>query len=249
MSRLSDSQLVVLTAACQREDRCVFPVTAKLKGNAAGNVLKSLLKKDLIKEVRAKLDDTVWRHDEERGRMTLVATKAAFAALGIDVRHAAEDAEAETAAPVPAKVEAKPDARPKTPKSKEPKEPRKHSKQAQLIAMLRRIKGAIIDEIAEVLEWQPHTVRGAIAGALKKKLGLTIVSEKSDATRRAASRLKAAACRRRAGARRDRRESRNCGHRRARPTGCPMSASARRRHARGRPAGRRARLRWRPSAC
>ena len=176
MSRLSDSQLVVLTAACQREDRCVFPVTAKLKGNAAGNVLKSLLKKDLIKEVRAKLDDTVWRHDEERGRMTLVATKAAFAALGIDVRDAAEDAEAETAAPVPAKVEAKPDARPKTPKSKEPKEPRKHSKQAQLIAMLRRIKGATIDEIAEVLEWQPHTVRGAIAGALKKKLGLTIVS-------------------------------------------------------------------------
>ncbi len=78
MSRLSDSQLIVLTAACQREDRCVFPVTAKLKGNAAGNVLKSLLKKDLIKEVRAKRDDTVWRHDEDRGRMTLVATTAAF---------------------------------------------------------------------------------------------------------------------------------------------------------------------------
>ena len=84
MPQLSDSQLVVLTAACQRPDRCVFPVTAKLKGNAAGNVLKSLLKKELIKEVRAKRDDTVWRHDEKRGRMTLVATKAAFAALGID---------------------------------------------------------------------------------------------------------------------------------------------------------------------
>ena len=53
MSPLSDSQLVVLTAACQRGDRCVFPVTA----NAAGNVLKSLLKKNLIKEVRAKLND------------------------------------------------------------------------------------------------------------------------------------------------------------------------------------------------
>ena len=75
MPQLSDSQLVVLTAACQRPDRCVFPVTAKLKGNAAGNVLKSLLKKELIKEVRAKRDDTVWRHDEKRGRMTLVATK------------------------------------------------------------------------------------------------------------------------------------------------------------------------------
>ena len=57
MSRLSDSQLAVLAAACQREDRCVFPVNATHKGNAAGNVLKSLLKKGLIEEVRAKADD------------------------------------------------------------------------------------------------------------------------------------------------------------------------------------------------
>ena len=48
MPQLSDSQLVVLTAACQRPDRCVFPVTTRLKGNAAGNVLKSLLNKGLI---------------------------------------------------------------------------------------------------------------------------------------------------------------------------------------------------------
>src|SRR3954470_9523592 len=106
MLRLSDSPLVVLTTACQREDRCVFPVTAKLKGNAAGNVLKSLLKRDLIKEVRAKRDDTVWRHDEQRGRMTLVATKAAFAALGIDPRHEGEDAEAD-ATEEPPHVDAK----------------------------------------------------------------------------------------------------------------------------------------------
>jgi len=75
MPQLSDSQLVVLTAACHRSDRCVFPVTAKLKAKIADNVLKSLLKRDLIKEVRAKRGDTVWGHDEERGRMTLVATK------------------------------------------------------------------------------------------------------------------------------------------------------------------------------
>jgi hypothetical protein len=97
MSHLSDSQLVVLTAACQRADRCVFPITPKLKGNVAGNVLKSLLKKDLIKEVRANRDDTVWRHDEQHGRMTLVATKAAFAALGIEPYDEAEGAEADAA--------------------------------------------------------------------------------------------------------------------------------------------------------
>jgi Protein of unknown function (DUF3489) len=182
MPQLSNSQLVVLTAACQRPDRCVFPVTAKLKGNAAGNVLKSLLKKNLIKEVRAKRDDTVWRHDEERGRMTLVATKAAFAALGIDPRDEAEDAEADAADEAPASVEAEPKARPKTPKTKEPKalRTREGTKQAQLIAMLRRAKGATIDEVVEALEWQPHTVRGAIAGALKKKLGLDVTSEKDE---------------------------------------------------------------------
>jgi hypothetical protein len=179
MSRLSDSQLVVLTAACQRPDRCVFPVTAKLKGNAAGNVLKSLLKKDLIKEVRAKSsDDTVWRHDEQHGRMTLVATKSAFAALGIDPREEAKDADGTDEEPP--NIEVEPKQRPKTPKTKEPKAPRARegSKQAQLIAMLRRTKGATIEEIVEALSWQSHTVRGAIAGALKKKLGLHVQSEK-----------------------------------------------------------------------
>jgi hypothetical protein len=180
MSRLSDSQLVVLTAACQRQDRCVFPVTTRLKGNAAGNVLKSLLKKELIKEVRAKRHDTVWRHDEQHGRMTLVATKAAFAALGIDPRNEAGDAKTDAAEPAPPNAATEPNKRPKKLKAKEPKVPRKDSKQAQLIAMLRRTKGATIDEVVEALEWQPHTVRGAIAGALKKKLGLDVTSDKDE---------------------------------------------------------------------
>ena len=55
--------------------------------------------------MRAKRDDTVWRHDEQRGRMTLVATKAAFAALGIDPRDEAEDVEVDAADGTPAKVE------------------------------------------------------------------------------------------------------------------------------------------------
>jgi hypothetical protein len=183
MLQLSDSQLVVLTAACQRPDRCVFPVTARLKGNAAGNVLKSLLNKGLIKEVRAKRDDTVWRHDEERGRMTLVATKAAFAALGIDAQETpaedetesapydTEDAGEEPKAQRKAKSRASRTAVPRTCDG---------SKQAQLIAMLRRAKGASVDEIAAALAWQPHTVRGAIAGALKKKLSLEVTSEKDE---------------------------------------------------------------------
>ena len=58
--------------------------------------------------------------------------------------------------------------------------PRAESKQARLIAMLRQPDGATIAEIAKALEWLPHTIRGAIAGALKKKLGLKVESEKVD---------------------------------------------------------------------
>ena len=57
------------------------------------------------------------------------------------------------------------------------------TKQAQLVAMLRRKQGATIAQIVEATGWQPHTVRGAFAGALKKKLGLTVTSEKVDGIR------------------------------------------------------------------
>lgn len=55
---------------------------------------------------------------------------------------------------------------------------RADSKQAHVIAMLRRPEGVTIAEIAAATGWQAHTVRGFFAGALKKKLGLTVTSEK-----------------------------------------------------------------------
>jgi predicted ArsR family transcriptional regulator len=61
---------------------------------------------------------------------------------------------------------------------KPPRATRAGSKQARLIEMLKRPKGASIEEIVKAFGWQPHTVRGAIAGALKKKLGLDVTSEK-----------------------------------------------------------------------
>ena len=55
---------------------------------------------------------------------------------------------------------------------------REGTKQALLVGMLGRDEGATIAEIVAATGWQPHTVRGAFAGALKKRLGLTIESEK-----------------------------------------------------------------------
>ena len=89
MAPLSDSQLVVLSTACQREDRSVYPLTAKLPGGAATKVLNSLLSKGLIKEVQAKREDHVWREHKKQGRLTLRATPAAFEALGITTDDAA----------------------------------------------------------------------------------------------------------------------------------------------------------------
>lgn len=55
---------------------------------------------------------------------------------------------------------------------------RESSKQAEVIRMLQRPEGATIAQICEATGWQAHTVRGTFAGALKKKLGLTITSDK-----------------------------------------------------------------------
>lgn len=55
---------------------------------------------------------------------------------------------------------------------------RDNSKQAQVIAMLKRPEGATIAQICEATGWMPHTVRGTFAGALKKKLDLQITSTK-----------------------------------------------------------------------
>jgi hypothetical protein len=55
---------------------------------------------------------------------------------------------------------------------------RDNSKQAQVIAMLKRPEGATITQICETTGWQAHTVRGTFAGAFKKELGLNLISDK-----------------------------------------------------------------------
>ena len=56
---------------------------------------------------------------------------------------------------------------------------RENSKQATVVQMLKRPEGATVRQICEVTGWQAHTVRGTFAGAFKKKLGLTIGSDKA----------------------------------------------------------------------
>ncbi len=158
MPDLTDTQSLILSTACVRENGLIFPVTANLKGGAVGNICKSLLKRGLIEEIPAADPDNVWRHCET-GSLTLRATSLAYSALGLGTAEG----------PAPA-VKADP-----TPPTE-----RKSTKQAILIAMLRAPEGATIEEIITATGWLSHTVRGSMSGALKKKLGLTITSEKVD---------------------------------------------------------------------
>ena len=155
---LSETQTIILSGACAREDGLVFPVTANIKGGAVGNVLKSLLKRGLIEEIAANDPDTVWRHDEDIGSITLRATPLAYSALGKTEEVPAS--EGDDIFPMAAMVQRRP------------------SKQATLIEMLKAADGATIAQIVEAAGWQAHTVRGAISGTLKKKLGLAVSSEK-----------------------------------------------------------------------
>ena len=172
MTKLTDTQLIILGKACERPDGAVYPLTTKLKGGAVTKVLSSLITKGLLKEVRAKRDETVWCRDDEDRPLTLYATSTAYHALGIE--HDVSAPETSTSEkPKRTRVA-------KVAKATKDKPKRTHadSKQAQLIEMLKAPKGATIDEIVAAFGWQPHTVRGAIAGALKKKLGLEVTSEK-----------------------------------------------------------------------
>ena len=81
--QLSTTQRTILGAACAREDDLIFPVTASIKGGPVGNSLRSMLKRGLIEEIAANDLNTVWRHDEHLGPVTLKVTPLAFSALGI----------------------------------------------------------------------------------------------------------------------------------------------------------------------
>lgn len=187
MSTFSDTQLVILSAACARDNRMVLPLPKSLKGGAAAKVITALITRGLVTEIEANVlrGDPVWRADGDGRKLTLAATAAADAVL--------DGGTAEAAPPAPQRADsarkAKTAATPRSAIPKATKAPaapatgkaRLGTKQAQLIAMLRRARGASIAEIAEALDWQHHTVRGALAGALKKKLGLAIVSEPHEA--------------------------------------------------------------------
>ena len=82
MTKLTDTQLVILVSAAQRQDRGVL-LPERLKGQAARNTVERLISRGLIEEVRAEGDLPVWPHDDQ-GRYGLRITSAGLCAIGIE---------------------------------------------------------------------------------------------------------------------------------------------------------------------
>jgi len=196
MTYLSDTARVVLAAAAQRADLSVlpFPDECKAKGGAEQKVLAGLRKRGLIRIIetdggpqRVVITSEgmaaigVEPDDEAAVGATEAGTDATPADAGVEAAKAPAPATGANAAATPAKRKAKAKATKAAPPTSEPKAapaekpaPRAGTKQALMIDMLRRPEGATVEQIAAATGWQHHTIRGAISGALKKKLGLTV---------------------------------------------------------------------------
>lgn len=179
MTKLTETQTIILTAGAQRPDNIALPLPKGLAGAAAKMAVTKMIDRGWLHEVDANLrrGEPLWRETGDGHGTTLVITDAGLLAIGIEpVAAKTEPVIHENAA--------------NTPVTKPPT-PRAGTKQAMLITLLQAPDGATMDEIVAATGWLSHTARGAMSGALGKKLGLVVTSEK-DATRGRVYRLPAA---------------------------------------------------------
>ena len=177
--KLTDTQMVILSAAAGREDGSIHPLPKTLKGGAVAKVTGALLRKGLIAEAPrrngAAIGETNFAITAE-GALAINVEPAECPHLADTGAQAADGGqETEPAADTPAKAKKAATGRNG---AIAPRKARTGTKLALMIEMLRRSEGATVDQIMDATGWQRHSVRGAIAGALKKKLGLAVTSEK-----------------------------------------------------------------------
>lgn len=175
---LSDTQLVLLSAAAQRDDRrLVLP--ERLRGGAAQKVLSTLAAKGLIEPAPEDTSPRPLNAQELPGTTSYQISRTGIESLGIEVDAAKPDEERpgnkelaaapEAVSPMsPAETPDVPDAAgPDFRPARAHSAPRSGSKLADVIALLDRVEGASIDELIAVTGWLPHTSRLAPLPALR----------------------------------------------------------------------------------
>ncbi len=147
---LTPAQQAVLAHAIGQTEGRIEWFPDNIKGGARQKVLDGLAKRGLAKLARKQ-----W-----------LVTNAGRTAAGVHaLRSTPADPELEAAVAAAEATWATPHTR-------------VDSKQAAVVRMLQRPEGATVRQICDTTGWQAHTVRGAFARAFKKKLGLTLVSDK-----------------------------------------------------------------------
>jgi hypothetical protein len=151
MTKLTDTQLVLLSAASQRDDG-VIPITDRLKGGIAIAVGNKLIALGLAEERIASPLSRGWRESDEGQRFLLIITPAGLAAIGVyetDARGSEVDA-TEVDAP--------------NSTIRPGQAPPVATKKAMVIELLRRECGTSLHEIVGMTGWLPHTTRAALTG-------------------------------------------------------------------------------------
>jgi hypothetical protein len=159
-TQLTATQHAVLAHAIHHTDGKLEWFPDNVKGGARKKVLDGLFNRALITP-----SGTDWFVAAE-GYDALGCEPPAPAPLNAD-----PEIEAAVTAAEATWAQERADAKPRT---------RENSKQATVLRMLQRAEGATVRQICDATGWQAHTVRGTFAGAFKKKLGLTIVSDKPE---------------------------------------------------------------------
>ena len=144
MTKLTETQTIILSAGAQRPDNIAMPLPKGLHGAAAKKIVTMMIGRGWLEEVDANLrkGEPLWRETGDGHGTTLVVTGTGLLAIGI------EPVVVQTMAAVRKRVA-------EVPVSKLPT-PRAVTKQAMLIAMLQAPEGATMEEIIAATGWQAH---------------------------------------------------------------------------------------------
>ena len=149
-------------------ENIAMPLPKGLHGAAAKMAVTKMMMHGWLQEVDANLrrGEPLWRETGDGHGTTLIVTDAGLLAIGIE----------------PVVVKTVVAIRKHSGEASDPKPPtqRTGTKQAMLIEMLDAPEGATMEAIIAATGWQSHTARGAMSGALGKKLGLVVTSAKED---------------------------------------------------------------------
>jgi len=172
MAKLTDTQLIVLSAAAARDDG-VAVIAAKMSRAAASKVGASLVTRKLMREVRSKPGMPVWREGEDGRSISLMITRAGRDAIGVGQAATAvapRSSNKESGEKGAAIAENRSRGRFGEKESIDDgaASQRAGTKQALVIEMLSAKKGSTLNALVEATGWLPHTTRAALTGLRKR---------------------------------------------------------------------------------